>query len=119
MSHAEQLISSRAQQARWQRHYIAQVPPKADPDVTRLVAGLRLSYGNAKMLKALSFGVPVDTELLAWCLNRDARPANVISRLRKSHPQIVIETVANNHCYIIRDLRSLSALRRIMQDEKP
>ena len=102
--------------AGWEtRRATAVPPPKPDPDVQRLAAGLRLSYGNAKLLKALSFGVPVTDDLALWCLGSIKTDlAHIVSRMRCANPAIDIEYSLRDRGYIIRDERDLAALRRIM-----
>lgn len=100
--------------AGWEtRRATAVPPPKPDPDVQRLATAYGLTYGRAKFLKALSFGLPVDYDLAVWCLGSPILVPNVVSRLRLALG-FDIEPIANIQAYIIRDQSTLAALRRIM-----
>jgi hypothetical protein len=106
-----------AQRARWDRQHAASVPVKPDPDVFRLMAAFRTSYGKAKLLKALSFGLPVDQDIMAWCMPTTSALHNVVSKLRDAHPSLLIEPTVRDGSYIIRDAATLARLRAIINGE--
>jgi len=99
------------------RRATAVIPHKADPDVLRLMTAFQQIYGRAKFLKALSFGLPVDQDIMAWCMPTTSALHNVVSKLRDAHPSLLIEPTVRDGSYIIRDAATLARLRAIINGE--
>lgn len=99
------------------RRATAVIPHKADPDVLRLMTAFQQSYGRAKFLKALSFGVLVEPSLAHWCLGSEIGIANVVSQIRMAHG-LRIEPVAQTGAYIVRDEATLARLRHAMRERE-
>jgi hypothetical protein len=102
--------------SRWEAFNVARLPYKPDPDVLAISKTLRLTYGNAKMLKALSFGIPVQSDLLAWCAGRGmdaSEGARAVCCIRNI---VKIECIRNHHpiLYVIHDEESLMLIRNAM-----
>jgi hypothetical protein len=58
---------------REQNRRTKQIPQKPDPDVLAIGQTFNVLYGQAKIMKAMSFGAPVDAELIHWCSGKANR----------------------------------------------
>jgi len=52
----------------WWKRSADEAPAKPDADVLAICRTFSTTYARAKMLKALSYGLPVETATLLWCL---------------------------------------------------
>lgn len=98
-------------------------PPKPDPDVLALCSVYLMDYDRARVLKCLSYGMPCDTELLAWAANispnttrryRSLMVHRHIQNLKHRPAGFRIEKISRR-TFIITDLASLHAIRSAME----
>lgn len=76
---------SEGQRQRTIKRWTLDIPSKPDPDVLRLSGAYFLPYGRAKMLKALSYGLFVDWDVLAWCYSRPLPKNDIDRKVEISH----------------------------------
>lgn len=60
----------------WWKRSADDAPSKPDPDVLALCRAFSTTYARAKMLKALSYGLPVETATLLWCIGKSRNTAH-------------------------------------------
>lgn len=99
--------------------HLKRAPSGADPDVLRLSAHLSIRYSKAKMLKALSYGIAVEAELLQWCRADDEieRPIGTDIGEIRTATGLNIECLhlsLAHTAYVMRDQAELAVIRRIM-----
>jgi hypothetical protein len=100
---------------------INSIPANPDPDVLALMDWFNLNYGRSRMLKVLSFGLPVDADLLLWSAGKSRRQQTLrillreMDVIRKVFRGIEVVFLRRNLAsYIVKDERALAQLRAIM-----
>jgi hypothetical protein len=108
------------------RKYLADIPMLPDPDVLNLIHEYRICYSWARILKCLSFGIRVDTSLLAWAGGYDDSPRafeNALMQIKRRVPWCEIRFMDSNPTcrqrqgYQITDSRVLARIRADMRGE--
>lgn len=106
---------------------IRETPAKPDPDVIALCSVFFIEYDRARVLKALSYGMPCDTELLAWAAgvssNTTFRYRSVtvhrhVQALKQHRAGISIEKIIRR-TFIITDQSTLQAIKLAMDAPPP
>lgn len=103
---------------RWTKFTASRLPAKPDPDVLAIAAAFGITYYRARILKALSYGIPVESSLIAWAAG--LKPTSddgyrEIACLPLMVPIVTIRGRTGAVKYIIHDQASLDLIRRAMQ----
>ena len=106
----------------WAKTIAAETPRKADPDVLRICNAYRVHYGAGKALKALSYGIAVESEILAWCFGRSHGTSGIqvsMDALRRKLPANAVKQAIRprgDAAYIIEDQQVLRQIREAMNE---
>lgn len=110
-------IHRHEQCGKWMKRHNRKMPSKPDPDVVNLQRHYLVSYGAARILKALSYGIVVDFDLLAYLFGHGVDGLMVSTEfcvIRRRIPHFWPRVIKN--CgYVIDDEGLIQELRRAME----
>jgi hypothetical protein len=101
-----------------------EIPANPDPDVLRLSEAFLLPYGRSKILKALSYGIPVERHILQWCSGK--KPSNAsraaanqlvnyeVYAIKAIRPKVRVFHCNVTDTYVIPDEAALCRIREVM-----
>lgn len=119
---ADPAVIRKAINQRLATNILLDTPPKPDPDVLALCAIYLMDYDRARVLKCLSYGMPCDTDLLAWAANispnitrryRSVMVHRHIQNLKHRPAGFHIEKISRR-TFIITDQTTLQAIKLAM-----
>lgn len=122
------MLNALSETGRWPRsHHEYNImrgrPAKPDPDVVRLQEHYLLTYPRARILKALSFGLPIEYGLMLEIYGptmRDCHTAlgNEFASIRDRIPHFSVEAAGHSRrIYVMRDDRLRFEIKRVMYED--